>query len=231
VSAGGSVAGRSGQVPKHRSFASRLLPVGPSGVVLTFDVCRTAVAVRLASRLRLRPLHLAVWPLAFFGDPMSGRFPFRRWLRPWPCIHPRGPRSRHGSGSRHDVRPPCLLPVPPPVGFFAPSALSVRGIHFPARPLGPASSRGSNPASVRLRRLLATLTVYSSPNPVTFFSHSHPWGSIPCSPLDCSKSPSARFRRIVRPCAGDGVPSGKLPVERDSGGSTFQFCRSIAGLP
>jgi hypothetical protein len=145
--------------------------------------------------------------VASSGDPLSGRFPFRRWLRPWPCIHLRGPRSRSGSGSRHDVRPPCLLPDPPPFGFFTPPVLPVRGIYFPAlpslpgvpgpacvapvrpRPSSLASSRGSNPASFRLRRLFATLTVYSSPNPVTCFSHSHPWGSFSLLPARLLEKP------------------------------------------
>jgi hypothetical protein len=122
------------------------------------------------------------------------------WLRPWPCTHHRGPRPWSGPGSRYDARPSCLLPVPPPVRFFAPPTLSVRGIHFPGVTFLPRPPRldlrrscssvafqprlvaGFHTRSGPPSPFLATLTVYPSPNPVISFNHSRPWGSFPCSP-------------------------------------------------
>jgi len=61
--------------------------------------------------------------------------------RSWTFAHPRGSRPRSGPRCRSDLRRPALRRVPPPVGFFAPPALPVRGIHFPARRVPPAASR------------------------------------------------------------------------------------------
>lgn len=98
-------------------------------------------------------------------------------------------RTRCRSGGR----PPLLRRAPPPVRSTAPSALPAREVHFPVQPgpwtevqkSGCTSSRGSTPASVRLRRF---------PRPWRFApsralwgvspTHTHGVGS-PCSPLDC----------------------------------------------
>jgi hypothetical protein len=121
-----------------------------------------------------------------------------------------------------------------PLRFYAPSTLPVRGIHFPVRSFRPdlsgvASTARSKPrcfgSPVRVGSsavdlvagfhtrfgpstpFLTTLTVCSSPNPVTCFGHTHPWGSCSLLPACCpsrrhSLGPSVRTRRSVPPTRG-----------------------------
>ena len=62
----------------------------------------------------------------------SGRFPFRWCFRSWSWSRPRGSPLRSWSVFQLGQRRPCLRPVHPSLGLLAPSALSVRRIHFPA---------------------------------------------------------------------------------------------------
>ena len=54
--------------------------------------------------------------------------------RSWPYVHPRGPRPLLGMRFRGRERPFPLSRIHPPVELFAPSALPVRGVHFPTAP-------------------------------------------------------------------------------------------------
>jgi hypothetical protein len=75
-------------------------------------------------------------------------FPFVPWRRSWPFARPRGPLLRDRPRLAFGVRPPTASRVHPPVGLVAPPALSVRGIHFPARP-SCTRSHGDPPAPPR----------------------------------------------------------------------------------
>ncbi len=131
-------------------------------------------------------------------------------MRPGPLVHP----DRRWSG---------LPRVLSPVGFVSPSALPVRGIHFPARRVPPgrvrgsrpgrlpvvpprltprrfhrASSRGTTPASVRLRRFPRPWRL-APPCTLWRISATHTHGvRLPCSPRD------ARRRRPEGRCCGHG---------------------------
>jgi hypothetical protein len=131
------------------------------GVALTFSVYPAAVAVRLASRLRLRPSCLSTWTLTY----SSGWTPGSYYL-PGLIITP-GLALTLEDLARNSGRasgPSCdglnLRHVLPSMGFSAPPTLPACGIHFPETFPAPAeaaafpvsSSRVSCPASVRLRR-------------------------------------------------------------------------------
>jgi hypothetical protein len=153
--------------------------------VLTFGVWRPSVFARLASRIHLRPLHLAVWTLASSARPPSGRFPFPRSFRPWSCSHPRGPRPlpcpllrcdpRTASPSRTsspEVRRPSNAPNP---------ESPLPGVRHPDRPLPscPSCERlvaGFHPRFGPPSPFPTTLTVCASPSPVVCFDHSRSWG-------------------------------------------------------
>jgi hypothetical protein len=114
-------------------------------VALAFSVWQPNVVVRLASRLHLRPSHLAVRTLAYSAWLPSGRLPFQVDCRSWPCVHPRGPRpsirsvcSRgrrsdrtHTRTSSPEVSRPSGAPSP---RYPCPG---------PSKPAGPEGSAGS----------------------------------------------------------------------------------------
>jgi hypothetical protein len=150
--------------PSHRGARARFGGADVRtlrGVALTFSVYPAAVAVGLASRLRLRPLRLSTWTLACSSDwtPGSCELPGLSTTRGLALTledlarHP-GRASRTACDGRTALRDLSSL------GFAAPSTLPARGIHFPEPGATPAmagalpnsSSRGSTPASGRLRR-------------------------------------------------------------------------------
>jgi hypothetical protein len=145
--------------------------------------------------------------------------------------------------------PPCP-PEQTPLRFYAPSTLPVRGIHFPVRSSRPdlsgvASTARSKPccfgspvpvgssavdlvAGFHTRfgppsPFLTTLTVCSSPNPVTCFGHTRPWGSCSLLPACCpsqrhSPWPSVGTRGSFVPVRGlSGLRSGPEGLSRVPG--------------
>jgi hypothetical protein len=245
-SAGGSVASRSGPVPKLRSVPSRLLPVRPSGVVLTFDVCRTAVAVRLASRLHLRPctLRCGPWRLPAIRCPVGfpsgvGSVPgLASTLEDLAAV----PVQPSGKVSDHRAFRLSLLPSGSPPLRRSQSEESTSRRHLPA-PVPPARL-----APLRLSRDLPASPRRGGPIPLrSAFAVSHDLDGLPfpgpcgvfqpltpmgfCFPLPRSICSHARSRGIVRSCAGDGSRRGRLPAGRDSRRSARRLRRSVADPP
>jgi len=58
---------------------------------------------------------LSTWTLASSTGAPAPLFPAWSGYHPWPCTHPRGPRSRSGPRLGADGRSPTLHLGPPPV--------------------------------------------------------------------------------------------------------------------
>jgi hypothetical protein len=220
------VARRSVRVPKHLHVPSRSLAVRPSGVLLTFDVCRTAVAVRLASRLHLRPCTLRCGPW---------RLPATRC----PVGFPSGVGTVRGLASTFEDL--AVVPVQAPG-----AACDHRAFFLSLLPSGSLPLRRSQSGESTSRPGLAALPRRGGPTPLrSAFAVFRDLGGLlfpgPCDlfqpltpmrfvsrlPASIARCPSARFRRIVRPCAGDGIRFGRLPVERGSRCSTYGSAEAL----
>jgi hypothetical protein len=220
------VARRSVQVPRYLRVPSRSLAVRPSGVVLTFDVCRTAVAVRLASRLHLRPCTLRCSPW---------RLPAARC----PVGFPSGVDSVRGlaftledlavvpvqaSGAACDHRAFVLSLLP---SGSLPLRRSQSG-ESTSRPGLPTLPRRGGPIPLRsVFAVFRDLDGLLFPGPCDLFQPLTPMRFASRLPASIARCPFARFRRIVRPCAGDGSRFGRLPVERGSRCSTYDFAEAL----
>jgi hypothetical protein len=152
-------------LPSHRgAMALTLRGCGVQtlrGVALTFSVFPVAVAVGLASRLRLRPLRLSTWTLACSSDWTPGSFALPGLFTTRGLALTLEDLARHPDRASGPVCDGLTLRLDlPSLGFASSSALPVCGIHFPepgatpaeAAALPDSSSRGSKPASGRLRR-------------------------------------------------------------------------------
>jgi hypothetical protein len=157
--------------------------------------------------------------------------------RSWPCAHPRGPRPLLGPRLRPDQRLSNRLRVQLPWGsrpFGAPSSRSLLpGDGFPAAACAAAFGRplvaGFHTRFVPPSPFFAALTVCSSSNPVTYFSHSHPGVGFPCSPLDCL---SGLTRGPGRPDTGDGMLGARgYPVDPVHwSAEAFRCARAVASV-
>lgn len=153
------------------------------GVALTSSVSLPGVATRLALLLHLHPFCLSAWALAFSADQLSGRFPFQLGSTPG-LLRTLEDLIRfpvHNSVLTADNRCYFVASIPS-LRFFAPSTLPIRGVYFPAIAFSYGFHRSFRLCLVAVFQsrfvppspFLSTLVVYSSPNPVTSFSHSRP---------------------------------------------------------
>ena len=152
-------------LPSHRGALALTLRgcgvLALRGVALTFSVYPAAVAVGLASRLRLRPFRLSTWTLASSSSWTPGSYYLPG------LVTTRGLALTLEDLARNLGRLPgpvydglTFLRDLSSLGSASSTALPVCGIHFPepgattaeAAALPCSSSRVSTPASVRLRR-------------------------------------------------------------------------------
>jgi hypothetical protein len=119
---------RSRHTPKRDPVPSESAPHDPSRSYADLQSIKLrTVAARLASRLHLRPLGMAL--VSF--RPQSPR-PYNRsgWLLSWPCTLPQGSTSRSRS-DRLTADAHRSTPGRPLMRFYAPSTLPTWRIHFP----------------------------------------------------------------------------------------------------
>jgi len=165
-----------------------------------------------------------MWTLASSSDWTPGRFPSRSCHHSWPCAHPRGPRSLSRPRSRTRLRRTDPSSRSSFLGFFRPSDAPSAQNPLPGSPFRTGRSRcfrnrlvaGFHTRFGPPSSFPTTLTVCSSALPVTFFSHSRPWGLGSLFPDPC---PFTSVRGPTLPDAGGRFmhsrgSRSKLPASR-----------------